>query len=363
MSSREDINIVTDPELQAQMGPYMESRPFRNNDGSVYSPGGTMFADADGYFDLQRQLADEAGNVAYEDMSVYTLARMLAYAEYEDDLTSSENIKDALLERLAAEETKLSEDDEKYALIEESGHAQQRSDELWDRIMAVKDSEFQRLYDTEVLGNEQADEIDLGRRLRDVHRAIREVDTATLAHKGIFDRIRDKFKRPPPRYGHQPYEHKRRMQATIAAVAVAAAGIMYAITQTTPSVHQGKLMDTPSNPNKRPRTVFDAPRREGKDKSGAGSTRRESTETSTKTTNTTKRTIELATGGNVWDQSKVVLGRYGILATKNKKINDVKNAVLMRYGITEQAAYGLPVGARYIIPQKAIRRVLQENDK
>lgn len=369
MSRREDVNAITDAELlEAQMGPYMQSRPFRDDEGSVYSPGGTLFARGDKYFDFQRQIMEKASNIGYEDMSIDVLAKRLAYAEYEDDLTTSENVTDALLERLASEEARLVKDDEKYTPIKDREHTQKRSDELWAHVMDVKDSEFQRLYDEEVLGGDQGvdmvtdqfsdSDIDLGRRLMDVDQEIREADIASWARKGIFGRIREKLKRSP--YGRQPYEHKRRIQAGIAAAAIAGSGIIYAITQSTPSVRQGKLMETPSAPNKRPRTVFDSSKPKGKHDDR--SRQHESAKISTEKTSVTKRTIELPTGGSVWGQSKILLGRYGILATKNQNVNEVKNAVLMKYDIPEEAAYGLPVGAKYIVPKKVIR-TLRKNSK
>lgn len=149
MSERINVQEAFDPELrraQEEMDIYTENRPYEDENGNVRSPDGAV-VNAESYFDEQRSIAEETSDVAYEDMSMPDLARKLADAEHNNDRTTAENVNDALLEKLAAEE-------EKYlTAVGERGAENNdlRGDQLWNRVMSIKDKELERLSGKDVI--------------------------------------------------------------------------------------------------------------------------------------------------------------------------------------------------------------------
>lgn len=129
-----------DPEArqaQAELDAYFASRPFKDEQGLVRAPDGT-FANADTYFDNRRQELEIEGVESYESMSLPTLARKLAQAEIDDDETSVIDISDVLIEKLSAQSDVIRSS-------RDSEHNADREDNLWDRIMNIKQAEKERL--------------------------------------------------------------------------------------------------------------------------------------------------------------------------------------------------------------------------
>lgn len=95
--------------------------------------------DADQYFEGQRKKYEqESMPKSYDQMSITQVAKALANAEFVGDKTKVEDLNDVLADKLAAEEDKINSE-------RDNEHNSERSDNLWNRVMSVKDSELARL--------------------------------------------------------------------------------------------------------------------------------------------------------------------------------------------------------------------------
>lgn len=142
MSERINVEQAFDPEArkaQTELNAYMDSRPYEDDRGNIHNPDNGSFVNADTYFDGQRENFEaDTMPEAYENMSLSQLAKKLASAEFENDTTKVEDISDALAEKLSAEESRIASD-------RDAEHSKDRSENLWNRVMGIKDKELSRL--------------------------------------------------------------------------------------------------------------------------------------------------------------------------------------------------------------------------
>ena len=140
MSEQINVEHAFNPEArqaQADLNAYTETRPYEDAAGRLQGEKG--FINAEKHFDGLRE-AHEAETMpeAYENMSVTDVAKALAKSEYDADKTKVEDLSDVLVEKLSAmEDDAVSERD--------AEHNGDRSDNMWDRVMNVKDKELARL--------------------------------------------------------------------------------------------------------------------------------------------------------------------------------------------------------------------------
>lgn len=121
---------------------YDENRPYQDSNGAVHSPIDGNFINSDEYFDKQRTTHEENLQTPYEEMGMLELARELAKAELAEDRTSTENISDVLIDKLAYQA------DVFHGKVEGSGQSGavkdgevvDPADALWSRVMGYKDS-------------------------------------------------------------------------------------------------------------------------------------------------------------------------------------------------------------------------------
>jgi hypothetical protein len=165
----ENINLYDSFEPEARQGrrqadDYMETRPYEDKAGGKHHPVTGELIDIDdeslttgdvhtdkNYFEANRnQHYEDSMPTAYEDMTMPDLARALAAAEHQADKTKAEDIQDALID-------KMSEFSDKNGLDSDA------QDNLWNRIMRVKDGEGEKLggetskskeEDTDAMGDE-----------------------------------------------------------------------------------------------------------------------------------------------------------------------------------------------------------------
>jgi hypothetical protein len=130
MSEKINVDHAFDPEArQAQKD--LDSRPYKDENGNTRDAENNL-VDSN-YFDTQREQHEaETMPTAYEDMTMPDLARALASAEHEADKTKSEDIQDALLDKMAE-------------FTEKNNLDNDAQENLWNRIMKVKDGESERL--------------------------------------------------------------------------------------------------------------------------------------------------------------------------------------------------------------------------
>lgn len=147
----ENINLYDSFEPEARQGrrqadDYMETRPYEDKAGGKHHPVTGELIDIDdeslttgdvhtdkNYFEANRnQHYEDSMPTAYEDMTMPDLARALAAAEHQADKTKAEDIQDALID-------KMSEFSDKNGLDSDA------QDNLWNRIMRVKDGEGEKL--------------------------------------------------------------------------------------------------------------------------------------------------------------------------------------------------------------------------
>jgi len=142
MSEQINVEHAFDPEArqaQADMDAYATTRPYEDEKGKGHNPDNNQFINPDTYFDAQRE-AHEAETMPadYEKMSLTEAAKALAKAEFEGDKTKVEDLNDLLGEKLSAEE-------DKTHSSRDVEHSSERSDNLFNRVMGVKDKELERL--------------------------------------------------------------------------------------------------------------------------------------------------------------------------------------------------------------------------
>jgi hypothetical protein len=149
MSEKINVDQAFNPEArqaQADLDAYLETRPSEDKAGGKHHPVTGELIDIDdeslttgdvhtdkNYFEANRnQHYEDSMPTAYEDMTMPDLARALAAAEHQADKTKAEDIQDALID-------KMSEFSDKNGLDSDA------QDNLWNRIMKVKDSEGEKL--------------------------------------------------------------------------------------------------------------------------------------------------------------------------------------------------------------------------
>ena len=136
MSEKINVEQAFDPEArqaQNEFDSYLESRPYKDERGAAHSPENGQFINSDEYFKTKRdQYEADTMPTAYEDMTMPDLARALALAEHEDDKTKVEDIQDVLVEKMAE-------------FTENNNLDNDAQENLWNRIMKVKDGESQKL--------------------------------------------------------------------------------------------------------------------------------------------------------------------------------------------------------------------------
>lgn len=147
MSGYRDASIYTpeelfNPELRQSRNDWLdfvESRPYKDESGQVHDPVTGEVINPDEYFAAkQMETVEPAEPVNYSDMPMSELAKQLARAEFAGNTDESRTISDALIDKLAAAElASHSERDKEHNGI--------RSDNLWARVMSIKDKELLRI--------------------------------------------------------------------------------------------------------------------------------------------------------------------------------------------------------------------------
>lgn len=133
---------------QVEQHIYDENRPYQDLKGNVHDPANGQFTDIDAYFDKQREIAEDSSQDPYETMSMTELARKLGEAEYDNDKTTSINVSDVLLDKLTEYESKVVDGhdaSQKTGERHDTEHNNVFSDNMWDRVMGVKNKEIIRL--------------------------------------------------------------------------------------------------------------------------------------------------------------------------------------------------------------------------
>jgi len=192
MSEKPRINVqeAFEPELrqgQPDMDAYTNTRPYQDENGRVHHPHTGNFVDADKFFDAQRQdLEQQHIEKAYEEMSMGELAAKLADARSHEDRSTAQEINEVFLDKMKVEDVsmpdvarylgdaeyaedepmvqsisdvllgKLSEFEEKHHSERDVEHSGERSDQIWDRIMGIKDRHVAQLRQKD---QEQEDEV------------------------------------------------------------------------------------------------------------------------------------------------------------------------------------------------------------
>lgn len=119
---------------------YVSSRPSVDKAGSVHNPETGAFINAENYFADQREKSEQDSMPRdYEDMSTTQLAKALAKAEHENDITKADDLTDVLLEKMSTLEAKAKQGGR------DAEHDNERVDNIWDRVMGVKDRELAKL--------------------------------------------------------------------------------------------------------------------------------------------------------------------------------------------------------------------------
>lgn len=128
------------PQLRAEnarWNTYIGGRPYQDESGLTHSPDGELMG-ADAYFDNRRDVIATENVESYDSMSMPKLARKLALAEYNKDTTSATDISDILIDKMAGQADMIRSE-------RDPEHSNEREDNLWNRIMNIKNDEHERL--------------------------------------------------------------------------------------------------------------------------------------------------------------------------------------------------------------------------
>lgn len=179
---------------QSDMATYLDTRLKQDANGSLHDPSNGAFANPDKFHDKQREEHLDGTTTPYEDMGMFELARELARAELSEDRTTTENISDILLDKLAKQSEKLTIAGEvKEGQIDKyqrdtTGPKDEVSpqDQLWDRVLGYKDAYKEKI--STVSGGPTTEELIDQKRAR-INEDMAYDNATTLKDLGVEDEV------------------------------------------------------------------------------------------------------------------------------------------------------------------------------